>query len=166
MDTRELRHHWSRAPRLIKAHSAKRLDYWGRRIISSIKTDSSLFTRDRGRLKNSLWTHRRRGELVQEMGWAVPYGYVLEWGPSTKRTWVIKPKGFRSDAPGRSGGGRALTALRWKAGGEWKYARQVTHRWTVGSLRPHFEPWIDHHKRHMLQDLGDVPHRVLEGELV
>jgi hypothetical protein len=100
------------------------------------------------------------------MGWAVPYGYVLEWGPATKRSWVIKPKGFRSTTLGRSGGGQALTALRWRAGGEWKYARQVVHKWTVGSLRPHFEPWIDHHQRHMLQDLGDVPHRVLEGELV
>jgi hypothetical protein len=41
----------------------------------------------------------------------------------------------------------------------------VTHRWTRAELRPHFGPWLDHHRRHIVNALADIPRRVLEGEL-
>jgi hypothetical protein len=100
------------------------------------------------------------------MGWAVPYGYVLEWGPYKKRVWYIKPKGFRSEVNlGRSGGGQALSFLRFEYKGKIVFARKVKHTWTRAQLRPHFEPWMNHYQRRILADIGDIPRQVIEGEI-
>jgi hypothetical protein len=153
--------------KLIRVHTRRALSKRARRIISDIRRDEELFSNESGRLKASLWTKRAKGtEIVQEMGWAVPYGEVLEFGPRHKREWKIRPRGFRSDVTlGRSGGGQALKALRFKSKGKIVYARVVTHRWTSDQLRPHFGPWLDHWRRHILAELATIQQRVIEGEL-
>jgi hypothetical protein len=153
--------------KLIRVHTRRALGKWGRRIITDIRRDEELFSNETGRLKASLWTKRGKDPVpVQEMGWAVPYGEVLEFGPKRKKTWVIRPKGFRSDVNlGRSGAGQSLKALRFESKGRIVYARKVTHRWTSAELRPHFRPWMDHWRRHILQDLQSIQGRVLEGDL-
>ena len=154
--------------RLTRAHTRKRLAFWGRRLVSSIRGDSGLFTSDHGVLKASLWTERSKdsAEPAQEIGWGVPYGEVLEWGPARAREWKIRPRGFRSDVThGRSGGGKALARLRFVAKGKVVYAREVTHRWTEAERRPHFAPWLDHITRFFLDDMLSINARVIAGEL-
>lgn len=158
---------------LVRAHTRRRLSYWGRQIIKYIRRDHKLFRYANGgatgKLKASLRTRRGRsigGDIVQEMSWGVPYGEVLEFGPRRKFTWKIRPKGFRSDVThGRSGGGVALKFLRFQVGAKIVYAKEVKHVWTTSQLRPHFEPHMKKHERGFLDDMGSITQRVLEGRL-
>jgi hypothetical protein len=102
------------------------------------------------------------------MGWGVPHGEVMEFGPRRMKRWLIVPKGFRSDisgAGGRSGGGQALKFLRFKAGGKIRYTKWVEHVWDDGQKREHFKPHMEKHERGFFQDIGSIPQRVLEGKL-
>ena len=149
---------------------AKRvLRYWGDQIRSGIRRDRSLFRyriapirgggRRRGMLKQSLFRSRPRempGHVVQvDLGWGVPYGPVLEWGPERAKVWTIKPVGFRAGVTlGRSGAAQAIKFLRFRgAGGGIVYARQVTHKWKQNQLRPHFEPHTEFRFKMMVRDL-------------
>jgi hypothetical protein len=155
-----------RADKVARAHIRQRQTFWGNRVIRDIRGDHQLFSNEHGRLKQSLYTRRKRGqkpgESVQELGWRVPYGEVVEFGPARAREWKIRPRGFRSDA---KGAGKALTHLRFVVKGKVIYAKEVTHRWTEKERRPHFEPWIDHVRRFYLDDMVSILPRVLKGEL-
>jgi hypothetical protein len=171
------RRHLRRSYGVIIAHTRRRLSYWGRYIIKSIRRDRSLFKYKEGRrrrrggsgtLAGSLWTKRVQGKTEQVMGWGVPHGEVMEFGPRRLKRWPIVPRGYRSDvagAGGRSGGGQKLKFLRFKVGGKWRYARWVEHVWTDDQKRPHFGPHMRKHERGFLQDVGSIPYRVLEGKL-
>lgn len=165
---REAARAFDQVRRLTKAHARKRLEFWGRRLLTSIRGDSQLFTSDHGVLKASLWTERTRDsqEPSQEAGWGVPYGEVHEWGPARAKEWKIVPRGLRSDVTsGRGGAGQALKKLRFVSNGKVVYAKSVTHRWTEASRRPHFEPWLDHLRRYFLEDMQSICSRVISGEL-
>jgi hypothetical protein len=171
-----LRRFLRRAPRIIRGHQRRRLAYWGRYIINSIRRDGKLFKyeqrqrggRRKGMLKASLWTERNRNsrEPSQLLGWGVPWGEVMEFGPARKSSWKIRPSGFRSDATlGRSGAGKALKFLRYEQHGVIKYAREVTHVWTDSQKRPHFAKHLKRHDRGFRQDIESLPTRVFEGKL-
>lgn len=170
-----LRRFLRRAPRIIRGHQRRRLSYWGRYIIASIRRDGKIFKYEQGKrkggkgmLKASLWTERNRKsqQPSQLLGWGVPWGEVMEFGPARKSSWKIRPSGFRSDVGlGRSGAGRALRFLRYEQHGEIKYAREVTHVWTDSQRRPHFEKHLKRHDRGFRQDMDSIPVRVFEGKL-
>jgi len=167
---REFSRRLQRADKVARAHVRQRQVFWGNRVIRDIRGDHQLFSNEIGRLKQSLYTRRKRGqkagESVQELGWRVPYGDVVEFGPARAREWEIRPRGFRSDiSHGRSGGGVALTFLRFVSKGKVVYAKKVKHIWTEKERRPHFEPWIDHFRRFYLEDMATIVPRVLRGEL-
>jgi hypothetical protein len=166
--TEKLERHLRHVSRVTAGHVRRRLKYWSDRIISTVRSNYTVFDNETGKLKQSLWTSPVRGvrEPTQELGWAVPYGYVLEFGPVRKRTWVIKPKGFRSDiGTGRSGGGRSLRFLRFEAGGKIVYAREVRRVWNDSQKRPHFIPAFEKHERAYYKDLASIPIKVMSGEL-
>jgi len=180
--TKEFERSLERVPRLIRGHVARRLKYHCERIIIAIKEDDTLFkytqrgggrSQATGQLKQSLWTAKGTsamgsGVQVQLIGWAVPYGDVLEWGPMYKRTWEIKPKGFRSDVGGRkwrSGGYQALQFLSFQVGNKVVFARKVTHRWTEKERRPHVTPHVEKLEKRILKDLNTIPSKVFSGEL-
>ena len=163
-------------PRLVRAHSRRRLAYWGRYILSDIKRHQSVFKyRSRQRTKrigprllNSMWTRRNSNSPVpmQQIGWRLPHGEVMEFGPRKARMWPITPKGFRSDVShGRSGGGVALRFLRFEVRGKIVYARKVIHEWDRGQLREHVAPALKRHERGFMHDMGSIPKRVIEGKL-
>ncbi len=169
------RAHLRRVPRLTRAHARRRMSYWGRIIITDIRRHASVFkykggrSRKGARLINSMWTKRgkpARHEVMQHVGWGVPHGEVLEFGPRRKMTWVITPKGFRSDkSHGRSGGGVALRALRFKWRGKITYMRRVKHRWSIKESRVHVEPALKRNERKFQEDMGSILQRVVQGEL-
>lgn len=143
------------------------LRYWGDQIRTGIRRDRTLFHyrippirgsgRRRGALKQSLWRSRprREGQDVKvDLGWGVPYGPVLEHGPTVKR-WTIRPTGFRRGVKlGRSGAGQAIQFLRFRgSSGGIHYAREVVHRWKPNQLRPHFEPHVEYRFKMMTRDL-------------
>lgn len=160
--------------RLVKAHTRRRLSYWGRQHIKYIRGHRSVFKYKEGRqgrtsapLLNSMWTKRKKSrEPTQLIGWGLPHGEVLEFGPKRVFTWEIVPKGFRSDISfGAGKRGVALKFLRFKVGGKIRYAKKVVHRWTTAELRPHVEPSLIRHERGFLQDMGSITKRVIEGRL-
>lgn len=177
VDDRAVREHLRSVPNVIRAHVIRRLEYWGRRVVTETKRDlAGKFTysspppqgHQRGALANSLWTERKRSESVptQAAGWGVPYGEFLEFGPRRKKRWIIRPKGFRSDVKlGRSGAGQALQFLRFEVGGVIKYARQVEHKWTKRELRKHFGPALKKLRAGINRDLSTIPNRVVRGKL-
>ena len=162
-------------PRLVRAHVRRRLSYWGRYHIKDIRKHSNVFKYSQGKrgnpgephLVNSLWTRRGKGrDPIQHIGWGVPWGEVLEFGPRRKFVWPIFPKGFRSDkSQGRSGGGVALKFLRFEWKGKIVYSKGVIHRWKKGELRPHVEPSLKRHERGFHADMGSITQRVIEGKL-
>lgn len=172
-DNVNLMRFYRRVPRLVRAHSRRRLFYWGRYLVKDIRKHSGVFKYKGGRggrsapLINSMWTERGKGkEIKQSIGWGVAHGEVMEFGPRTAKSWIIAPRGFRSDVThGRSGGGVALKMLRFKWHGKITYARQVTHVWDDGQKRPHVEPALKRHERNMMHDLSTIPKRVMEGKL-
>lgn len=175
----EVKQELERVPRIIRGHVARRIHKYSNDIIANIRADHKLFkyknadaTYNRGKLKQSLWTDKLETSdddlQVQQIGWAVPYGDVLEYGPMYKKQWEIKPKGFRSDVGGakwRSGGMQALRFLRFNVGGKIVYARKVTHKWTKKELRPHVKPHVEKLEKKILKDLQSIPAKVFEGKL-
>lgn len=168
-------------PRLVRAHCRRRLSYWGRYFIADIRKHGSAFKHAvrrarktkftaapvrKGRLLASLWTRRvKERDPKQLIGWGVPYGEVLEFGPRGAKTWTIRPKGFRSDITSRGGGKTGLKFLRFQWRGKICYARQVTHVWTKDQLRPHVAPAFERHEKNFMADIGSIPKRVIEGKL-
>jgi len=159
---------------VVKGHVARRLSYWGRYIIKSIKGDHSIFKYKEGRsrrrggggsLTGGLWTNRTQGKLEQLMGWNVAHGEVMEFGPRFAKEWFITPKGFRSDVTSRGGGKTGLKFLRFKSRGKIRYAQIVKHVWDDGQKREHFKPHMKKAERGFFQDIGSIPKRVLEGKL-
>ena len=92
--------------------------------------DSSRMTNPTGMLSQSIYRERqarpKNGFLGIGIGWGLPYGRILEYGPSVS-AWVIRPK-FRK-------------ALRfWMegiGGGGIVYRRYVLHRDYPSHRRPH-----------------------------
>jgi hypothetical protein len=178
-DRAKLRKNLERVARVVKRHASRRLHLHCNTIIKNIRNDHTLFKYkdaevdyNRGKLKESLWTEKAdtstKAVAVQQIGWAVPYGDVLEWGPVLKKTWEIKPKGFRSDVGGkkwRSGGQQALQFLRFKYKGSIVYSRGVTHKWTEAEKRPHVTPHVEQMEAIILEDLESIPSKVFSGEL-
>lgn len=170
-DLKPLETHMRGVPRLVRKHTRQRLSYWGRRHVADIRKHNSVFKYREGgatgKLIASMWTRRAKsGGSKQLIGWGVPYGEVMEFGPRRKFVWDIFPTGFRSDIThGRSGGGVALKMLQFQWHGKICYAKKVTHRWTTKELRPHVGPSLDRLNREFMIDMGSIPQRVIEGEL-
>jgi hypothetical protein len=166
---------WERAmkgaPRLIRAHTRRRLSYWGQRHKSDIKRHSNVFRYREGgatgKLLASIWTERAKGghrhHIAQHLGWGVPYGEVMEFGPSRSFTWEIVPTGFSS--AGRSGGATGLRFLRFQSKGKIHFAKKVIHRWTPRELRLHVLPSMKRLSREYYKDMSTISQRVIEGEL-
>lgn len=173
---KELSRDFRRAHKRAAIATKRYIEYYGDKIVSSIRRDRHLFTykekpiggsfgvtRRQGALKRSLWAGKvvaDKGALVQELGWGVPYGPYLEWGPERAKAWTIRPKGFRVVSP-RSGGAVGLKYLRFKAKGKIVYAREARHRWKQSELRPHYGPAVEHWEKFLLRSLANVPGEAL-----
>jgi len=133
----------------------------GDTIIARIRADKKKFTHPTGRLDQSLWREAAHEPLKPgiKIGWGVPYGYVLERGPKTKKDWWIFP-GKNLVATGKRAGlptkmlrfvdlakGSFYGLFKGKLRGRNRrivekgapviYAKKVHHIWTLKSLRPH-----------------------------
>lgn len=86
---------------------------------------------------------KRGAQLEMDIGWGVPYGRVLEFGPLRRRIWTIKPKRGK--------------VLRFKAGGGIVFARSVTRVWEKSQLRPHVGPTIFRLRNRLIRILGKPP---------
>ena len=164
-----------RARMRLAVAAKRRLEYWADRARTEIRRDRTLFhyaqqpiddgrgqRRRKGALKASLWVGRAKRSsgksLSVEMGWGVPYGPVLEWGPRV-RQWIIRPRGFRV---AKRGGVAGVKSLRFRVGNEIVYARKVVHTWSRDQLRPHWTPTLDALEPQILDDLGKVAEDVIE----
>jgi hypothetical protein len=143
------------------------------RTIADIRNSTaSLFDNPKGVLEEGLWPKTgqakamTKGDKISiEGGWSgagAAYGYVLERGPLTKRTWVISPgrsivlKGKRKGLP--------TIALRFVWKGELVHFRHVKRRWTRSQLRPHWWPALERQESSMLADYKETIQDAFEAE--
>lgn len=130
-DLSSLRSRFRGCPRVARRRLRTVLPKHGKAILGSIRRSKSIFDRtnthkDSPSLQRSLWASQKNtsNELVQEMGWGVPYGPVLEHGPR-KRRWIIPgPVGFA-------------------VGGGVQWASEVERVWTNDQKREHFGPAME-----------------------
>lgn len=132
-----------RLRRKVVVIMGRRLNQAADMIISEVKS-GSFFDNPTGKLQESISkgrVRRRRGAISIDMGWGVPYGKTVEFGPR-KKTWKIRA--------------RFAKALRFQAGGGIVFAKEVTHRWTPAEQRPHFAPTIKRLAPRIRKTLGII----------
>ena len=121
-------------------------------VIAEIRSnDNRLFRNPSAGLTGELARGKASGRKIKAYwtGKSAKYGYVLERGPKSKRSWEIGPsgtlgKGYTGSKGGVPGAGKRhnagdpVSALRFKGKDGITYRRKVVINWTPASLRPHW----------------------------
>lgn len=114
--------------------------------------------------------YKQGSTMHAHVRWGLPYGKILEWGPS-KKSWDIKAKhapvlrfgwpnapqgGFTATATGSKGGQRVMTLT-----ANVFYFKRVRHVDRPSHRRVHVKPAVEKQEPIFIRDMMRIPKKVL-----